>query len=256
VIELYDDSNGENEMTLTNILRPAIQGFLLLTGIGVPVYAQTAPPPPGVGTCTNAPSAITNLLVEYPRSLTDLQTTLPAGNLPAFVTNGLAAGMAIHDKITYDSTTNEFTNIIFLVPPNLPIPTPDTYDIADNTFLYIHVSIDKVYLSCTPYAAALFVGVIRDGVPLLGNPAGASYVFSFGYNLFASDPSKVFRDIGSDSGGLGVQYKNFGYGFIETWYWPGDAPTSSVRTSHKDGFKISSPDFTGMRQHRAEFSQH
>ena len=37
------------------------------------------------------------------------------------------------------------------------------------------------------------------------------------------DPGKLFRDISSNSGGLGNQYKNYGTGSITVANWPGEA---------------------------------
>jgi hypothetical protein len=198
----------------------------VLTGLTLPAFGQvTTPPAPFVGLCTFPPSSITSLLVEYPRTLDELKTTLPAAPLPDSVIEALNQGMVLHDRITYDSTSNQLRNVIFLVDPNLPIPTPSSYDIASNTILFIDVAVERVYLSCKPYAAATIVGVIRRGVPLLGDPAGATYIFSFGYNTASTDPSMVFRDIASVSAGLGVQYHNFAFGSITLDYWPGEEPS-------------------------------
>lgn len=208
-------------MALSNKIKASAFTLLAAGAMCIPAAGQTAGQ--DVGFCRTVPTAVKDLLLEYKRDLTDLKTTLQAGPIPDSIIAGITSGrLEIHDRITYDSVTNQLRNIIFLVPPGLGIPTPPTYDFGSNTFLYIDVNVDKTYLSCSPYATVMFMGIVRQGVPLLGDPKGTPYNFSFGYNAFAKDPGKVFRDIGSVAAGIGVQYKDFAYGFISVANWPGE----------------------------------
>ena len=215
-------------MNTLSQLKKALLSASILGALTLPMAAQSNP---DAGSCAFPPTAITNLLVEYKRGLADLSSTLNPGPFPADLFAILTDPKnEIHDRITYDSATNQFRNIIFWIPAGSPIPTPSTYDFASRTFLFIDVNVDKIYMNCKPYASAMFVGVIRRGVPLLGDPKGYPYMFSFGYNTATKDPGKLFRDIGSNSGGLGNQYKNYGGGSITVANWPGEtqpAPTNA-----------------------------
>ena len=200
-------------------LRRALLSIPALCGLVLPIAAQTNLNP-NAGQCDGQPSAVTDLLVEFKRNLSDLKTTLNAGPIPPNILAGLQNGtLELHDRITYNSETNQLLNLILVLPGGSPVPSPPDTDLKAATFLFIDVSIDHVYLTCQPYAAALFVGIIRDGYPLLGDPTGTSYTFEFGYNTKTTDPTKLFRDIASVSSGLGVQYHDYAGGSLSLATW-------------------------------------
>ncbi len=184
----------------------------LLTVPALPLAAQTTA---DTGTCSVAPLTIKSFVMEYARGLTDLKSTLQA-SVPADLINSVLSGKNdVHDRITYDAATNQFVSRVMLVPHNSPSPTPANSPLIESsTFLYIFVNIDRVMTTCSPYAAVMMVGTIREGVPLLGNPKGAPYMFSFGYKVGTSNPARLFRDIMSASSGLGNAYHDYGAGSI------------------------------------------
>ena len=171
--------------------------FLLTTGLlAVSCVSLTAQATPDTGTCTVAPLTVKSLLVEYARGLGDLSSTLQ-GALPASIVNAVTSGASdVHDRITYDAATNQFIEIVFLVPHGSPSPTPANSPlIAAGQFLYIFVNVDRIMTSCSPYATVSMVGTIREGVPAFGNSKGSQFAFSFGYNINTNNPMRLFRDV-------------------------------------------------------------
>ena len=200
-------------------MRHALLMAGVIGGLTGPLAGQATP---DTGYCQFTPTTIASFSMEYARGLADLQSTLQ-GSVPPDILNQILSGQKeLRDRITWDAATGKFRNIVFLADPGSPVPSPAGFDYDTATILFIDVAIDKVYTSCKPYASFMFVGKIIRGVPLLGDPAGAPYMFTAGYNLDPPNQMRVFRDIISCSAGLGNAYHDYAPGSIKVAVWPAD----------------------------------
>ncbi len=206
---------------LNNGFCQIVLAVALSFGTAFPIAAQATA---DTGFCTFTPTAVTSLILEHSFNLMDLQSTLQ-GSIPPDVINQIISGQKeLRDRIMYDAAANTYRNIVFLATPGSALPTPSTFDFEPATIAFIDVAIEKVYISCQPYASVTMVGRILRGVPVFGDPKGAPTMLSFGYNTATTNPARLFRDVIAASAGLANLYHDFGAGSITLASWPGDLP--------------------------------
>ena len=193
-------------MTLRNRFGAFPFALTFMAACTVPLAAQTTTP----STCTTPPAGVTSFLIEHAVDVTTIKTT-NTPTLPDSVTGPIFSGAAeVRSRITYNSTTNIFQNDLFLVAPKSPLPTPAAG--IPPIFGFITIKVEKISLSCQPRPTLLLTGTIAAGVNIFGPPAGAPYAFSFGYDI--NNTALPFRDIVSDSVGLGLLFADRAPGTI------------------------------------------
>jgi hypothetical protein len=166
------------------------------------------------GYCTTPPTSIPTFTIEHLLDVTTIQTTLAATIAPQFLPMIFSPAYEVRTKITYIAASNYFNNDIFVVPAGSPLPTPASYPILNNRFAFVTGLVDNVYLNCTPYASFMLTGRYVAGQALLGNPTGAPFAFSAGYNVDDPDAGHRFRDLAFTSSGIGMTFEAYAYGTI------------------------------------------
>lgn len=216
-------------MNTQNRLKNAFLTTSILGVLAIPGAAQSNPwTNAHTGFCTTPPPAsITSFVMEHKLDVTTIQTTLTPALAPDVVGLIFSGQREVRSKITYIAATNYFNNDIFLVMPGAPLPTPASFNVLSTRFAFVTGLVDNVYLNCTPYASAMITGRYQAGAPLLGNPAGAPFAFSFGYNTAEKDSNYRFRDLAFISSGLGMTYEAYAFGTL-TLPAPPPSPTTST----------------------------
>lgn len=173
---------------------------------------------PGGPTCPTVPASLTSFSIENTVKLTNfLATTTP--NIPANIIAAITGGaQEIRERLIYNPGGNTITATVFLVAPGSPSPTPLSSNITSTTLATYAISIDKIYQSCTPTPAIMFVGTVTSSSggalvsagpfgSLVGDPAA----ISVGYTN-ASPP--VLSNVVTLFSGIGVSYSAAGSGTV------------------------------------------
>jgi hypothetical protein len=130
--------------------------------------------------------------IERTISLKDILTTITP-NIPADVLAGLAGGaLEVREVLAYNPQANTLTSTFFVVPTGSPIPTPPAMlaNLGNATIAIVTMTIDKIFVTTTPFNAVMFVGTDTASTPTpYGSFQGAASSISVG---FTSDtPPKV-----------------------------------------------------------------
>ncbi len=141
--------------------------------------------------------------IERTIALNNILTTITP-NLPADVLAALAGGaLEIRETLVYNPQAKTLTSTIFAVPTGSPIPTPPAVlaNLGSATVAIVTMSIDKIYLTTTPFQAVQFTGTYAQSTPTpYGTYKGAAAAISAGYT--SDTPPKVGNVIESVAGAI------------------------------------------------------
>jgi hypothetical protein len=171
-------------------------GSLFLAMAVIPALGQTT------GTCSTAPTSITNFNIERSLNLgltsgssagsqVGLFTTLTPALSPAVVAAVLTGAVEAREQFSLNTTSNVLSIQGFTAAPGSPSPTP-AQNINSLAVLYIYqVQVDKIYFSCKPVPSVLMTGTIINNFPNtpFGNANGALVAVGFGYTT--DNPPKL-----------------------------------------------------------------
>lgn len=121
--------------------------------------------------------------IERSIALNAISTQIPP-NIPANVLAALAGGaLEIREALVYNQPANTLTSTVFLVPTGSPLPTPSLVLALQTGFVATTtMSIDRIYVTSTPYPSLLFVGsLVQSTTTPFGNYQGAVETVSVGY---------------------------------------------------------------------------
>lgn len=203
------------KIALTSVLKPSfiLAGFFLVAHSAQAINTVTTTVGANtVTTCKRTPAGLSSFMMEHTVDVADIKSTLTP-QLPDSAFSDISSGKKeVRSRISYDKTTKVLKNLLFLVNPGAPLPSPSTIDFEKEKFAWVTASIDKIYLSCKPRATVLLAGIAIDGYPVFLGPAGSSYAFAFSYTVGTS--TQGFTDIISLSTGIATIYHDVAPGTI------------------------------------------
>lgn len=184
-------------MKFRSIVAVFALALVLLLVSSAPATAQLTSSAPGT-----APS-LQAFNIERVIALNNILTTITP-NIPANVLAALAGGaLEIREVLAYNAQSQTLTSTVFGVPTGSPIPTPVSVlaNLGNALVEQSTTTVDKVYVTATPFMSVTFVGKVTQSTPTPYGPyLGAVSTLSVG---FTSDtPPKVTTVVESVSGAL------------------------------------------------------
>ena len=148
---------------------------------------------------------LTAASLERSIALNNILTTITPQGLSSAALAAIAAGsLDIREQTNFNASANTLTSTVFVVPTGAPNPTnlsqlPFASFVASTT-----MSIDKIYITSTPYNSVSFVGTVSQSTNTpFGNYLGAAEQFSFG---FTNDKPPKINNVIEVFGGAVVIY--------------------------------------------------
>ncbi len=178
---------------------------LLLSALVGPALAQTTAP----ATCSTAPTAITNLLLERTVNLglgagAGSGTTPGTGvttpgvfstltpNVPTALIAPIVAGaLEVRQQVSLNTQSNVLTIESFTAQPGSPSPTQASSINSSSVIEVSAIQVDKTYFSCQPVPSILITGRVINNFPNTpwGNINGALVAVGMGYTT--DTPAKL-----------------------------------------------------------------
>lgn len=141
--------------------------------------------------------------IERQIALNNILTTLTP-NIPANVLAALAGGaLEIRETLIFNPVGNTLTSTTFVVPTGSPLPTPVPVlaNLGNALVAVVTMSVDKIYVTTTPFNAVLFVGKDVFSTPTpYGSYQGAVSTVSVGFTT--DTPPKVNTVIETVAGAI------------------------------------------------------